>query len=71
MPHAFTEEDFGRIAQVLGAPYQREGNTIRFVLHNEAEGRKLVLEICPELQLEGGVQAQDLRFRSGRLFAAA
>ncbi|MCS7081690.1 MAG: hypothetical protein N2561_09860 [Bacteroidetes bacterium] len=55
MPHTFTEEDFGRIAQVLGAPYRREGNTVRFALHNAVEGRKLVLEICPELQLEGGV----------------
>jgi hypothetical protein len=53
MRYRFTEADFTRIARVLGASYEREGERVRFHLTNAAEGRKLVLEICPELSAEG------------------
>ncbi len=45
------EKDIRRIAEVLGVEPIREENSYRFVLENPEEGRRLSLEIYPQIQM--------------------
>ncbi len=55
MPFAFSDKDFDRIATVLGVPARREPAMVRYELLDEASGRRLSLEITPDLDLPGAV----------------
>ena len=50
MPFSFSSEDFQRIADVLGVPAKRESTLVRYALQNEKSGRRLSLEISPDLR---------------------
>jgi len=45
------EQDIQRIAAVLGVDVVKEGNLYRLVLENPEEGRRLALEIYPEIPM--------------------
>ena len=51
MPFTFSDDDFARLADTFGVPPTREGNLIRFELADEKSGRRLVLEIYPQVAL--------------------
>lgn len=51
MTFHFTEEDFEKIGQVLGVPMKRLGGTVRYEVENKAQGRKLALEIYPDISI--------------------
>ncbi len=45
MNFAFADSDFARIGEVLGASSRRDGNSVRYRLHDEASSRSITLEI--------------------------
>jgi hypothetical protein len=47
----FSERDIKKIASVLGAEAKHRGNNYRLVLENPEAGRKLSIEIYPEVHL--------------------
>jgi hypothetical protein len=47
----FSERDIKKIATVLGAEAKHRGNNYRLVLENPEAGRKLSIEIYPEIYL--------------------
>jgi len=47
----FAEEDIKRISAILGAEAKFKGNNYRLVLENKEEGRKLSLEIYPDIHI--------------------
>lgn len=51
MAFRFTPEDFEKIAQALGVSARTEGNMTRFELKDADTGRKLALEIHPDIQV--------------------
>jgi hypothetical protein len=51
MPHAFSNADFDRLATALGVPAKRDGSIVRFELADVESGRRLVLEVHPEVAL--------------------
>lgn len=59
MPFAFSDDDFARLADAFGVSPMREGGLIRFELADEKSGRRLVLEIYPEVTLPDGVADGD------------
>jgi hypothetical protein len=59
MPTPFTDDDLARIAAALGAEPVREGGTVRFALIHEPSGRRLAVEVMPEVPLPEGVGAED------------
>jgi len=57
----FSERDIEKIAAVLGAEVKYRGNNYRFVLENPEAGRRLAIEIYPEIYLDkNGKQAGNL-----------
>ncbi len=51
MHFSFSDEDFDRIADVLGVEGRKDGSVIRYLLKNEEEGREIQLEIAWSLAL--------------------
>jgi hypothetical protein len=51
MTFHFTKKGFDKIAAVLGGAFRKEENSQRMVLENSAEGRKLSLEIYPDIHI--------------------
>lgn len=51
MPFRFSDEDFGRIADVLGSPITKDGSNVRLVLQDTTSGRQITLEIAVDLTL--------------------
>lgn len=47
----FNRKDIEKIAAVLGVPAKHRGNNYRFVLENPEDGRKLSLEIYPDIPI--------------------
>lgn len=57
----FSERDIEKIAAVLGAEVKHRGNNYRLVLENPEAGRRLAIEIYPEIHLDkSGKQAGNL-----------
>lgn len=56
MPFSFSDEDFERIAGVLRVPGKRERSLVRYELRDETSGRRLSLEIIPEIDLPDAVR---------------
>jgi hypothetical protein len=54
MTFEFKKKDFEQIASVLKCEYSKEGRYYRFVLNNESEGRRLSLEIYPDIAIGQG-----------------
>ncbi|MDZ7361095.1 MAG: hypothetical protein ONB46_10260 [candidate division KSB1 bacterium] len=48
----FSERDVEKIAAVLGAEVKHRGNNYRLVLENPEAGRRLAIEIYPEIYLD-------------------
>lgn len=57
MASPFTSSDFDRIASALGVDAQHEGSLVRFSLVHEESGRKLAIEISPEVSLPDGIES--------------
>ncbi len=55
MAYSFSDTDFERIAAALGVSAEFEGATVRFSLVHAASGRKLAVEITPEVILPEGI----------------
>lgn len=47
----FTKTDIEKIARVLGAEAKLWGNNYRFIIENKEDGRKLSLEIYPNIPI--------------------
>ena len=58
MAYSFSDTDFERIAEALVVPAEHEGGTVRFSLKHEESGRRLALEITPEIALPASVGPQ-------------
>jgi hypothetical protein len=58
MVYSFTDTDFERIGAALGVDAEREGATVRFSLKHEESGRRLALEITPEIALPDSLGPQ-------------
>ncbi len=58
MAYSFADTDFERIAAALGVDAEREGGTLRFSLKHEASGRRLAVEITPEVELPEGIATE-------------
>lgn len=59
MPFAFSNADFDRLAAAFGVEPKRDGGLVRFELADEKSGRRLVLEIYPEVELPAAVADPD------------
>jgi hypothetical protein len=57
MVHEFSSENLDHISDVLGVKPRKNGNMYRFSLENDSDNRKLVLEIYPELRINGLVNS--------------
>jgi len=51
MKQVFTKKDIDRIAKVLGSQPKRMANNYRFLLQNKEDGRRLSLEIYPDIPI--------------------
>ncbi len=51
MGFLFKESDFKKLSRVLGVPAKRKRNNIRFELEGKGTGRKLALEIYPNIAI--------------------
>jgi hypothetical protein len=51
MAFAFKAKDFKKLSRVLGVPAKHKGNNIRYELENKGTGRKLAVEIYPDLPI--------------------
>ena len=51
MAFAFKESDFKKLSKVLGVPAKHKGNNIRYEVGNKGMGRKLAVEIYPDLPI--------------------
>ena len=51
MAFAFKEQDFKKLSKALGVPAKHKGNNIRYELENKGTGRKLAVEIYPDLPI--------------------
>ena len=47
----FSKADIGKIARVLGVEAKLWGNNYRFIIENKEDGRKLSLEIYPNIPI--------------------
>lgn len=59
MAFAFSEADLQRIASVLDVPAKPDGPVVRFELKDEASGRRLTLEVRPDVALPEGLTGDD------------
>ena len=53
MPAPFTDADLSRIASALGVEAEREGGIVRYALVHETSGRRLAIEVTPEVAIGG------------------
>src|ERR1051326_9554193 len=51
MAFAFKVQDFKKLSRALGVPAKHKGNNIRYELENKGTGRKLAVEIYPDLPI--------------------
>ncbi len=51
MAFTFSEDNLKEIEKVLNTTFKKRGNQYRAVLENPEEGRKLTIEIYPDLQI--------------------
>lgn len=51
MPFTFSDSDLQRVADALGVTSNRDGSLYRFELADSESGRRLVLEVQPEVSL--------------------
>ena len=51
MSFKFTEEKFKEIEEVLDTKFKKRGGQYRAVLLNTERGRKLIIEIYPDMQI--------------------
>ncbi|MCR4438370.1 MAG: hypothetical protein QHJ34_04920 [bacterium] len=51
MKRVFAKKDIDKIAKVLGVPPKRMTNNYRFLLENKEDGRRLSLEIYPDIPI--------------------
>jgi hypothetical protein len=51
MRFQFKQNDIQKIANILGTPAKLKGNNYRFELENKENGRKLALEVYPEIKI--------------------
>ena len=51
MAFSFTKKDFDCIASILGCEFKKSGRCHRLVLENKEEGRKLSLEVYPDIPI--------------------
>ena len=58
MASPFSPADFDRLAAALGVPAEHEGNTVRFALAHTPSGRRLAVEVTPEVDLPEGLEAE-------------
>lgn len=56
MSFSFSDEDFERIADVLGVAPKRDHSLVRYELRDEASGRRLSLEINAVVELPEGIR---------------
>lgn len=57
MAFSFSDTDLDRIGAALGVSAEREGGTVRYSLAHAPSGRRLALEVTPEVTLPDGVDA--------------
>ncbi|MDX1530978.1 MAG: hypothetical protein R3362_05590 [Rhodothermales bacterium] len=55
MPFTFSDADLDRLAGALGVAFTRDGALARFELSDAESGRRLILEVQPEVQLPAAV----------------
>ncbi len=51
MSFDFTLKDFKKLSKVLGVPFKHKGNNIRYEVENKSTGRKLAVEIYPDIKI--------------------
>ena len=51
MSFHFTKEDFKRIEKVLSQSFEKSDTSVRMVLENQAENRKVSIEIFPDIKI--------------------
>lgn len=51
MSFHFKNDDIQKISKILGTPAKHKGNNYRFEIENKDNGRKLALEIYPDIQI--------------------
>ena len=51
MSFIFNESDFKKLSKILGVPPKQKGNNIRFEVEGKVDGRKLALEIYPNIAI--------------------
>ncbi len=56
MAFTFSDEDFERISTVLGSAAKRDNSLVRYELFDDTTGRRLSLEITPDLALPDNVR---------------
>jgi hypothetical protein len=56
VPTTLTDTDLARVAAALGVEPEREGGTVRFALVHEPSGRRLAVEVMPEVALPEGAE---------------
>lgn len=56
MSFTFSDEDFERIADVLGVPAKHDNSLLRYELRHKPSGRRLSLEINPHVDLPEAVR---------------
>lgn len=71
MAFSFSESDFERIASALDVPYKQDGALVRFELQDEASGRKIALEITPQLDLPPDLVQEDQPVSLVSVYAAS
>ena len=59
MPFAFSDADYDRLAAALGVEPMRDGGLVRFELADEKSGRRLVIELTPDVDLPASVADDD------------
>ena len=58
MPTPFTDADLARIAAALGVEPVHEGGLVRYALVHEPSGRRLAVEVMPEVALPEGPEGE-------------
>lgn len=58
MSFSFADEDFQRIADVLDVSAKRDNSLVRYELQDESSGRRLSLEINPNVDLPESVRGE-------------
>lgn len=56
MAFTFSDEDFERISTVLGSAAKRDNSLVRYELFDDTTGRRLSLEVTPDLALPDNVR---------------